>query len=157
MEKQTPVVFIVGPMSSGVRILRRVIEESGLHCVVDTSHGSEPIVFDRPFRVVVIRRDRQATDASREAAWTGHEDYVSFEASDAGIAESYGDVPVFWYEDLCDDTERFIRELALFLDVEPWTVGFDLVNQNDKWFSGVGGPQLGAGTPGNPGDDHGQT
>lgn len=138
-------------MSSGNRVLRDVIAASGIRCFLDRSHGTKDIQW-RSAVVIVLRRDRTATDASREAAWAGHPDYVPYDASDAGIRHRYPHAPVVTYEALCAGPEATIEHLADLLGIDPWPAPVDLVDQNDKWRHG-GGPQLGAGAPNNPGRD----
>lgn len=125
-------VCIVGPMSAGNRILRDVIEQSGLLTRVDTTHGTADIdVVDT--LVLVVTRDPHAMRASYEFRWGGHEVAVPIDDSLQGIAQRYPEAARIPYEELCANPHGVIARVAELLDVAPWPCPLVLANQNAKW------------------------
>jgi hypothetical protein len=125
-------VCIVGPMSAGNRILRDVIELSGLLTRVDTTHGTADIdVVDT--LVLVVTRDPLAMRASYQLRWEGHEAAVPIDDSLRGIAERYPDAERVSYERLCARPDTVIRRVAALLEIPPWPCPLTLTNQNAKW------------------------
>lgn len=136
-------------MSSGNRVLRLVLLGSGLEVYVDHTHGTEDLPPEwRDSFIVLVFRNRQATDASREAGWGGDPMEVSYPDSVIGITERYQNADLaVTYEELCNRPEDIILSVANLLGIPPWTnEGPPTINQNEKWLSGEGGPQIGQGT-----------
>jgi hypothetical protein len=122
-------------MSAGNRILRDVIELSGLLTRVDTSHGTADIDVVNTL-VLVATRDPSAMRASFEAHWKGHEVAIPIADSFRGIAKRYPDAARVSYEDLCAQPGVVIARVAELLGVAPWPCPLKLRNQNAKWLSG---------------------
>jgi hypothetical protein len=119
-------------MSAGNRILRDVIELSGLLVRLDTSHGTADIDVVNTL-VLVVTRDPTAMRASYELRWEGHEVAVPIDDSLRGIVERYPDAERVSYEGLCAHPDAVIARVAELLGVPPWPCPLDLVNQNAKW------------------------
>jgi len=127
-------------MSSGCRLLRRIIKASpDLVCWLDTTHGSGELIENGvPIPdgavVVVILRDRYATDGSREKRWGGTKHLISYEDSMYGILDKYSGAMVIQYEELCANPKREIGRMAEYLEVPVWDYSKRIYkNRNDKW------------------------
>lgn len=133
--------FIVGPMSSGCRLIRNIVNSSpNIICWLDTSHGTKSppvennLIIRKEAVPIVIQRDIHPTIASQKHHWTGKPEYVLYENSVEGIQEKYSGALVVIYEELCNDHNREIVRIADYLGVSPWQYkGPEPVNQNGKW------------------------
>lgn len=119
-------------MSAGNRILRDVIELSGIPAWVDTSHGTADLdVVDT--LVLVATRDPSAMRASYEFRWAGHPEAVPIDDSLQGIAQRYPGAERISYEGLCAHPDAVIARVAALLATTPWPCPLALPNQNAKW------------------------
>lgn len=131
-------VMVVGPMSSGVRLMRNVLQANGIQAWIDLSHGTKDLDWHYPDgtlgKVVVMHRNWKAIQASSDAWWTDYPQRIPWKASKREIPRRYKDIGLHVrYEDLCDKTETVIQHLATWLNIQPWTVDFEITNQNYKW------------------------
>lgn len=134
-------VAVVGPMSSGCRLLKRIINASpDLVCWLDTTHGSGELVENKipipmEAKVIVILRDKQATDKSREKNWNGKPEYIGYDESINGIKSKYSDALQIKYEDLCSNPKKEIERIAKYLGVPVWVYpGRVFKSRNLKWY-----------------------
>jgi hypothetical protein len=119
-------------MSAGNRILRDVIEFSGVLTWVDTSHGTVETDTVETL-VLVATRDSESMRASFDFRWGDHERAIPIDESLQGIAQRYPDAERVAYEDLCADPDAVIARVAKLLQVRPWPCPLELADQNAKW------------------------
>lgn len=132
-------ILVTGPMSSGTRLLTRVLEGPGRDVRHDASHGTKDQAAEA---VVCIVRDADATKASQIATW-GEPIIIERNTSLMGIVMRYPHALWVTYEQLCAHPDEVISYLATRLGLEPWVSSEECLDQNGKWWSGVGGPSLG--------------
>lgn len=133
-------VVVIGPMSSGCRLLRRIINASpNATCWLDTSHGTDHMIENGLYipdaaKVVVILRDPKATNASRESHWAGTDLNIPYEDSLVGIRSRYPNAHIVCYEELCSDPKREIEKIADYLNIPVWEYDSEKIeNMNGKW------------------------
>ena len=131
-------VMVVGPMSSGVRLMRDILAVGGVVAWIDLSHGTQDLDWYYPDgtlgRIVVMQRNWKAVQRSSDAAWDGYAERVTTAKSRTGIAQRYKEVGLHVkYEDLCDKTDLTINKIAHWLGITPWTATFAITNKNEKW------------------------
>lgn len=129
------IIHVVGPMSSGNRLLRDLIQQSGIATVVDTSHGTRDL--DPPGPVVLIERDRAITMRSIDERWpAGEPERVEYDDSIAGItARRYYStcLTAVTYRQIVTDPADVIRRVAHALGVEPWRNDVHIIDTDPRW------------------------
>ena len=121
-------------MGAGHRILRDVIELSGLLTRLDTTHGTTDIDTADTL-VLVVTRQPAAMRASYAYHWEGRDEAIPIAVSLRGIAKRYPYAERVSYEQLCAQPDAVIFRVAALLRIPPWPCPLDLVNQNAKWRS----------------------
>ncbi len=139
----TDYVAVVGPQSSGTRLVARIIRCGGFEVWHDKSHGRVPLLANK---VVVVTRDPTITLLSRDR---NIDDAAARIPRDESIAGARRYTAALWitYEDVCADLTGTVRQLADYLDVDPWDVDEVVVEQNSKWLSPNPAPQIDEGAP----------
>lgn len=122
-------------MNAGNRLLRDVVQASGIRTWVDTTHGTQDIDATDTI-VLIITRDPVAVRAGYVHHWEGHEVAVPTHKSLQGIARRYPHAPRVSYEELCAHPDAVIARLAVLLGIAPWPCPVLVVNQNRKWYPG---------------------
>lgn len=132
-------LVVIGPPSSGTRLVTAIIAESGAAVVHDPTHGQT--VLPPGSKVVCVERDRAANAASivaRDdtpyftAITTTDEAEQAIMDATSRINEAHPDAPVVRYEDLVADRDATVAALATALDVPPWPTGFVVTDENAK-------------------------
>lgn len=132
-------VVVAGPQSSGTRLLSHILRCGHIQFWHDKTHGTGLLL--NPVKVIAIIREEAPTLLSRNASFAV-EDRIERTVSINGILHKYPDAHWISYEALCAQPDSHIAVLADLLEVSPWTVEFDIVDQNGKWADGIGGPQM---------------
>jgi len=135
-------LIVVGPPSSGTRLARRLMAESGLDVIHDRSHGQA----DAPLtKVVRIHRDRDARIASviaRDdlpmfADVTNQAEAETFvDNTEAIVTEKYPTRPALSYEALIADRDAELDRIADELGIPRWTSTILVTNENAKHLGG---------------------
>lgn len=121
-------VLVTGPMSSGTRLMCRIINAGGTHAVLDVWHGT---VVSTAKMVVVMVRLPGATRRSRDAAFA-EANRIPREASLAGCLTFYPDALWLSYEQLCAAPDQTIGILAEWLGKSPWAMPEEVVPHQIK-------------------------
>ena len=132
-------VLVTGPQSSGTRLVAHLLLDGGVDVWHDKSHGTKPVAADR---VVAVVRDAWCTLQSQKQSFPIVSDRVPRSESLIGIADHHPDALWISYEQMCGDPDGTIRVIADWLGVQPWPLQREVIDQNAKWRSGVGGPQI---------------
>lgn len=118
-------ILVTGPQSSGTRLLCDILVDGGLEPYHDKSHG---IKFLMATKVVVITRDPIATKESQDSLFLPN-DQIDRTQSIMG-ALRYTNAMWVIYEELCFNPDFVIATLASWLNIDPWPLTFEVINQN---------------------------
>jgi hypothetical protein len=132
-------LIVVGPPSSGTRLARRLMAESGLDAIHDRSHGKT----DAPLtKVVRIHRDRDARIASVlarddmpmfSAIVTQEQAETFVDTTEATVADKYPTRPALSYEALVADRDAELDRVADALGIPRWESTIEVTDENSKY------------------------
>lgn len=129
-------VLVTGPISSGTRLVYRLLDASpNINAVHDDTHG---FIKDwkEPYEVlVIVRRDQVATDGSRQSV---NRNTMSTKSQMQIIDKLRDRIPTLdiSYENVCADKQGTINRIASVLGISPWSFDEEVINQNNKWYGG---------------------
>lgn len=116
-------IFVTGPMSSGTRLVCRIMEAGGFKAVHDSLHG----MVQRPAKcVIVVVRNPVATKLSMEKTFKPDE-RISFEDSLKGAIDFYPQALWISYDQLCEAPDDTIKVIADWLGVDTWNMPEQIV------------------------------
>lgn len=132
-------LWVSGAHSSGTRLVKRIVEASGLQGV---RHHTYPISagWNEGRACVWVTRDRFCT--AHSMVHNGHADNLA-EAYDmitlaeeqmqAGVIRDTMDTYFLDYEDVVANVDQAIAGLAMWLGVEPWEFDEEIFDGNEKY------------------------
>ena len=123
------VIIVIGEPSSGTRLIRRLIDASpDLDAIHDNYHGRRRW---KSGRVVLVRRDVEARNASVEARWPGGIDEFEFPTLEE-LKIDYPDAPIISYDDVVKSPEAVIEMLATYYMVPIWEFDEEVYDANSE-------------------------
>lgn len=125
---------VVGPPSSGTRLVTRLLRSSGRTVRHDMTHGRTPV---NARAVVTTSRGRKAHAASLVArgfprSETTEGALALIDETTERITTAYPDAPCVSYEALIEDRDAELGRIAKALGWAPWTAAEVVTDENEK-------------------------
>lgn len=122
------VIVVIGPPSSGTRLVNKILNSSpDLYAYHDNRHGIEHKEWGTP---ILVKRDEVARHQSYKARWPEGKKDEHLYPTWGQLVARYPNAPVVHYEDVVQDVDSVIEELADHFGVEPWSFNEEIYDAN---------------------------